>query len=221
MNIHLYLIPILAITMAFLIRAEVLKIREQSFIFKPLSTILIITVAGLSFFEPTYSRTYSTGVIIGLLFSFGGDIALLFQEKRKPFMIGLILFLIAHIIYSVVFTLVGKATLWDLVSAVVLLVVGSAFYQLIKANLGSMRIPVIAYILIISLMVNRAFSSFANPALSSAQAWMISAGAVLFYISDLILAANRFWRPWRYNRISLAFYFSGQLLIGLAASYFS
>jgi hypothetical protein len=35
-----------------------------------------------------------------------------------------------------------------------------------------------------------------------------------------MLAANRFWRPWRYNRISLAFYYGGQLLIALAAGYF-
>jgi hypothetical protein len=49
---------------------------------------------------------------------------------------------------------------------------------------------------------------------------MIATGAVLFYISDIILAASRFWRPWRYHRLSLAFYYSGQLLIALAASYF-
>jgi len=220
-NIPLYLIPILAITVTLLIRAEILQIRRQSFLFKPISTLLIITIAGLSFFEPAYNQTYSIGVLIGLLFSFGGDLALLFQEKRKPFMIGLVLFLIAHIAYSVVFTLIGKASPWDLVSAAVLLAIGLAFYQLIKANLGAMRIPVIAYILIISLMVNRAFSSFANPTLSSAQAWMISVGAVLFFISDVILAASRFWRPWQYNRISLAFYFSGQLLIALAGSHFS
>ena len=42
-------------------------------------------------------------------------------------------------------------------------------------------------------------------------------GALLFYASDLILAANRFWRPWQYNRISLGFYYSGQLLIALSA----
>ena len=156
MNIPLYLIPILAITVTLLIRAEILQIRRQSFLFKPISTLLIITIAGLPFFEPAYNQTYSIGVLIGLLFSFGGDLALLFQEKRKPFMIGLVFFLIAHIAYSVVFTLIGKASPWDLVSAAVLLAIGLAFYQLIKANLGAMRIPVIAYILIISLMVNRA-----------------------------------------------------------------
>lgn len=219
MNIHLGLIPILVIAVVLLIRAEILKIRKQSFVFKPISTILIIVIAGLSFFEPAYNQTYSIGVLIGLLFSFGGDIALLFQDKRKPFMIGLALFLIAHLIYAVTFSLIGRFTLWDSITAAILLAAGLAFFQLIKANLGTMKVPVIAYILIISLMVNRAFSTLASQTLSSDQAWMISIGAVLFYISDIILAANRFWRPWKYNRISLAFYFSGQLLIALAASF--
>jgi uncharacterized membrane protein YhhN len=218
---QLYLIPILAVTVIFLIRAEILKIRNQSFLFKPISTLLIITIAGLSLFEPAYNQTYSIGILVGLLFSFGGDLALLFQEKRKPFMIGLVFFLIAHIIYAATFSLLGRFTIWDILSAGILFAAGLAFYKLIERNLGAMKIPVIAYILIISLMVNRAFSTFASPSLSSAQAWMISIGAVLFYISDIILAANRFWRPWQYNRVSLAFYFSGQLLIALTGGFFT
>ena len=49
---------------------------------------------------------------------------------------------------------------------------------------------------------------------------MVLFGALLFYFSDVILAANKFWKPWRYNRISLVFYYSGQLLIALSAGYF-
>ena len=219
MKTQLYLVPVLAVTTAVLIRAEILKIRQQSYIFKPISTLLVIAISVLSFLEPSHSQTYSVGVLVGLLFSFGGDIALLFQEKRKPFMIGLALFLIAHIVYSVVFSLFGKFTMWDLLSAVVLAAAGLVFYRLIKPNLGTMKAPVIAYIVIISLMVNRAFSTFASPVVTSTQSWLISAGAVLFYISDVILAANRFWRSWKYNRISLAFYYSGQLFIALSANF--
>jgi uncharacterized membrane protein YhhN len=158
---------------------------------------------------------------VGLLLSFGGDIALMLKEKPKSFMVGLALFLLAHVAYTVVFTLLGKSSAWDIVSAVVLLVVGIVLYRLFKPSLGKMRIPVIAYILIISLMVNRAFSTFASPLFTTAQAWMISIGAVLFYVSDVILAAARFWKPWPYHRISLAFYYAGQMLIALAASCFA
>jgi uncharacterized membrane protein YhhN len=101
-----------------------------------------------------------------------------------------------------------------------LLAAGAGFYTLLRPNLGSMRGPVIAYMVVISLMVNRAAATLVSPAFTPGQAAMILSGAVLFYLSDVMLAANRFWRPWRYNRISLAFYYGGQLLIALAAGYF-
>jgi uncharacterized membrane protein YhhN len=159
-------------------------------------------------------------VLIGLLFSFGGDIALMFQDNRKAFTLGLGLFLLAHIAYTVVFIMLGRFTSWDLLSGVILLAAALSFYRLLAPNLGSMKVPVIAYIVIISLMVSRALSTFASPAFSITQAWMIAGGAILFYISDVILAANRFWKPWKYQRISLAFYYAGQFLIALAASFF-
>jgi uncharacterized membrane protein YhhN len=217
---QLYLIAVLVVVVPILIRAEILKIRRQMTILKPIATLLVIAVAALSFIEPVYNPLFSNIILIGLLLSFGGDIAFLFQEKRKPFMIGLALFLSAHVAYTIVFTLMGSFNRWDLLSAAVLIAVSLGFYRMIAPNLGSMKVPVIIYTVIISLMVNRAIAAFASPAFSTVQAWMISLGALLFYISDLILAAGRFWRPWKYNRISLAFYYSGQLLIALAGSYF-
>lgn len=220
MKTALYLIPVLLIMVVFLIRAELLKIREQIFVFKPFSTLLVIALAALSFWEPNYNLNYSIGVLTGLLLSLGGDIALIFQENRKAFTIGLALFLMAHIAYTVVFLLLGQFSGWDLLSGVVLFSAGIALFRLFAPNLGPMKIPVIAYIVIISLMVNRALASFASPVFSGAQAWMISLGALLFYISDVILAGSRFWKKWKYQRISLAFYYSGQVLIALAASVF-
>lgn len=220
MTIQTILIAVLIVDVILLIRAEILKIKRQSYLFKPLATLLVIAVCLLSLSEPNYNPTYTWGVLIGLLFSFGGDVALLFQERRKPFMIGLALFLTAHIVYTVVFILLGQPTSSDWLTAVVLLALAVGFYLLIRENLGGMKVPVIAYIIIISVMVSRAFTAFAGPVFSPAQGWMIFLGAVLFYISDIILAATRFWRPWKYGRISLGFYYTGQLLIALAASGF-
>jgi uncharacterized membrane protein YhhN len=220
MKTALYLFPLLVITASLLIRAELRKNRRQIYIFKPISTLLLIAVLVTAFFEPARNPTYAIGVLVGLLFSFGGDLALMFQENRKAFTIGLGLFLTAHIAYTVVFILLGSFTAWDLLSGAVLMVIAVGLYRLFAPNLGSMKVPVIAYIAIISLMVNRALSAFASPLFSTSQAWMVVVGAVLFFISDVILAANRFWKPWKYQRISLAFYYSGQFLIALAASYF-
>jgi uncharacterized membrane protein YhhN len=216
----MYLVPVLAVTVFFLIRAEFLEKRRQIYVIKPLSTLLVIAVAAVSFLEPTRNLTYTIGVLGGLLFSLGGDIALMSQENRRAFTLGLALFLVAHIVYVVIFTLLGRFSGWDILSTVVLLIAALGFYGLIQPNLGVMKGPVIGYILIISVMVSRALSVLVSPVFSGGQALMIAVGAVLFYFSDAILAASRFWRPWRYHRVSLAFYYSGQLLIALAASYF-
>jgi len=144
----------------------------------------------------------------------------MFQENKRAFRIGLVLFLLAHIAYAVGFTMVGYFSGFSVVAALVVLLSGLGIYRQIQGNLGPMKGPVIAYILIISVMVIQAVSVCANPEITGSHASMMVWGAVLFYISDVILAANRFWRPWKYNRISLVFYYGGQMLIALSASYF-
>lgn len=220
MNLALIPIPVLVITVVLLIRAEILDKRRQIYILKPLSTLLVIVVALLSLMEEDQNLIYTLGVTIGLLLSLGGDIALMLTGYSKAFIIGLGLFLLAHIAYTATFTLLGAFSLFDLFSAVVLLGLGISFYLLIRSNLGSLQVPVILYIVVISVMVNRAGSTLGSPIFGDGQALMVFIGAVLFYISDMILAANRFWKPWKYQRASLGFYYGGQLLIALAASYF-
>jgi len=116
--------------------------------------------------------------------------------------------------------LLGEASIRTLLAGLVLLAAGLAFYRLISARLGSMRLAVILYFLIISLMVMQATSLLDSAQFHRVQALMVIGGAVLFYVSDVMLAANRFWRPWKYNRTSLAFYYGGQLLIAMSGSGF-
>lgn len=214
------LAPPLVVVVSALIWAEFADRRRLVYVSKPLSTLLVIAAAALAFLDPAHNLTYTVGVLIGLVFSLGGDVALMFQESRRAFLVGLVLFLLAHIAYTVVFTALGRSSRWDVLSAVVLLAAGVGFYGLIRPNLGAMRGPVIVYMIVISVMVNRAASTLASPVLGTLQAAMVAAGAVLFYVSDVILAAARFWKPWRYHRISLAFYYAGQFFIALAASSF-
>lgn len=216
----IYLVPFVAVSVILLIRAEILGNRRQVYAIKPTATLLVIGVALLSLRDPSHNPTYTWGVLVGLILSLGGDVALMLKERSKAFAVGLVLFLLAHVAYSVVFTLLGRVSTWDAVSIPLLAAVGIGFYALIRTNLSTMRWPVIAYIVVISVMVSRAVSTLASPLFWSGQAVMVAVGAVLFYLSDVILAANRFWRPLKYDRISLAFYYAGQLLIALAANTF-
>lgn len=213
-------IPLIFIAVFLLIRAEIRGARKQSYLFKPTATLLVILVAMSAFLDATSDPSFTCMILVGLLFSLGGDVALLFQQKRKAFLMGLASFLLAHVVYALAFT--GHETFSgrDIISLLILALAGAAFYRLIGSGLGRMRIPVIAYIVIISVMVNRALAALSSPAFTRTQALCIAVGALLFYLSDIILAANRFWKPIKRHRISLAFYYTGQVLIALSASYF-
>jgi len=215
-----YLIPLFAVTIPFLVRAGILGKWRQVYVLKPISTLIVIAAAALSFLQPERSTTYTIGVLVGLALSLAGDVALMFEERRRALLAGLGSFLSAHVAYAVVFGIVGRASWWDALSAAVLLAVGTVVYGRLSPKLDGMRGPVLAYIVAISLMVSRGVSTLPSPALGTGQAVMVTVGAVLFYVSDVILALCRFWRPWRYRRISLAFYYGGQFLIALAASGF-
>ncbi len=215
---HLLFGAALILTVPLLILAEFSDRRIRIFVLKPLSTALVIAtaVAGLHVAEP---GRYGWLIIAGLCTSLGGDVALMFAKNRKAFSVGLALFLAAHLLYAAGFALLSGFGVPDAVCAVVLAGIGVALYVRFLPRLGALRGPVLIYIAIISLMVNRAFGMyFQTPAVATA---VVCAGAALFYLSDVFLAWNRFAGAFRYNRISLAFYYAGQYLIALSVSFFS
>ena len=83
-----------------------------------------------------------------------------------------------------------------------------------------MRFPVLFYILVICFMVNRAVSAFFGDAFTTLQAWLVAVGAMLFWLSDLLLAINRFRTPFRLEPFGLYLYYGGQMLIALSPSFF-
>ena len=216
---QLFIAPFIAITVSLLIRAEFRAEQRQVYFLKPLSTLLVILVAALSFATPNAKEGYTVGILVGLILSLGGDVALMFPSGRA-FLTGLALFLLAHVAYAVTFTVYNGFHVGDLVSASVLLALAIAVYLYLHPGLGEMQGPVVGYIVIICLMVNRATSAFFGTTFTQTQAWLVAGGSVLFWLSDLILAVNRFRRPFKYHRFNLALYYGGQLLIALSPSYF-
>jgi uncharacterized membrane protein YhhN len=212
-------VPFLAIMVSLLVRARFQRSEQQVYFFKPLSTLLVIVVALLSFTTSGVQPSFTLGVTLGLVFSMGGDVALMFKPS-KAFLLGLILFLLAQIVYSIVFTMPNGFHPQDLVTAIVLLAIAVPVYLFLLPGLRSMRIPVILYIIVICFMVNRAVSTFFGDAFTTTQAWLIASGAILFWLSDLLLAINRFRVPFRAEPLGLFLYYGGQLLIALSPSFF-
>jgi len=212
-------IPFLLVTVPLLIRASLKGNQSQVYVLKPLSTLLVIAVALLSLLTPTAQPAFTLWIALGLVLSLGGDVALMFESDRA-FLIGLVLFLLAHVVYSIAFTVPNGFHTADIITGAVLLGVGVAIYLYLRPGLGSMKGPVILYTLIICFMVNRAISTFFGDAFTTTQAWLMSIGAVFFMLSDIVLAINRFRQPIKAERLSLLAYYLGQLLIALSPSYF-
>jgi uncharacterized membrane protein YhhN len=212
-------IPFLAVTVTVLVWAEYRGAQRVIYVAKPLSTLLVIVVALFSLAQPDARPAFTWWVTAGLVLSLGGDVALMFKTDRA-FLAGLVLFLLAHVVYAIGFTLPNGFYAQDLISAGVLLAIAVAVYAYLKPGLGGMKGPVIFYIAVICVMVNRAVSTFYGDYFSQTQAWLLTLGASLFWLSDLVLAVNRFRRPFEANRLSLFLYFGGQLLIALSPSYF-
>lgn len=217
--LHLALIPVIAVTVTLLIWAQFRDDKRQVYLWKPLSTVLVIVVALLSLGQPNAIPSFTLWVTAGLVLSLGGDVALMFKSNRA-FLVGLLLFLLAHVVYSIALTMWNGFHPQDLVSGLVLLVLAAAVFLYLRPGLDGMQGPVIFYVLVICFMVNRAISTFFGDTFTLMQAWLLSVGATLFWLSDLVLAVNRFRHPFKANRLSLYLYYGGQLLIALSPSYF-
>ncbi len=177
------------------------------YVFKPLTTILIIVLAFLG--GTAAGPAYKTAILIGLFFSLAGDVFLMLPSDQ--FILGLISFLIAQICYIVAFTS-GQGFSFKLTSLVPVLVYGVVIYLLLSPHLGKMRLPVIAYMIVILTMVWQAWERYR--ALGEWAALIAFAGAVLFVISDTVLAMDRFRGEFGAARaLTLSTYYAAQWLI--------
>ena len=192
------------ITAAIQIRAEYLGPRLHVYIFKPLTMIFILVIA----FQGQADPVYRVAILAGLGCSLVGDILLMLPDH---FVAGLIAFLVAHLFYIAVFALgIGLGGSWW--SLAILAIYGLAVYRFLAPALGAMKVPVIAYIVVILVMTWQAWARWSHGGQSGALLAFV--GAILFVISDTILAANRFRGPYRPARaLNLISYFVAQWLI--------
>lgn len=134
-------------------------------------------------------------VLLGLAFSTSGDVLLMFKEQASFFILGLIGFLIAHICYIFAFRAMAQGNSgliaknkWLLAPFIVYWLGFNAF--LFSSLPTEMKAPVIVYSIVIMTMAIYALNL---RGLLSKQAFqLIFLGALLFVMSDSILAAGKF-----------------------------
>jgi uncharacterized membrane protein YhhN len=164
---------------------------------------------------------------IGILLSLAGDIMLMISLDRL-FLAGLVSFLLAHIAYLIGFNIpIPKISAWGLIMAVVIGLGAVRVMRRIIAPLASkgqarMRTPVILYSAVISLMLLSAMMKLTDISWTANAAVWVSVGALLFYLSDVILAWNKFVAPIQHGRIyNIGAYHLGQitLIAGVIAQF--
>lgn len=183
------------------------------YVFKPLTTLVIAGLAVQFIGDP--GQGYGQAILIGLLFSLAGDVFLMLPNDR--FLPGLISFLIAHIAYLVAFT--RFVPLGAVLTAFLLVGVSEAaiLWLLWPGVPRRMRLPVVAYVVVLGMMAAQAVSQAV--VLDARAAWIAAFGGLLFVFSDSVLAYNRFRRPVRRARlIVLSSYWAAQTMIGISVA---
>lgn len=153
--------------------------------------------------------------LLALVFSLLGDILLMFVEKSPLFFTtGLIAFLLAHIMYILIFLKHRNRKKSALAFVIFLLIYASGLFYLLKDGLEEMLVPVIVYMLVILGMVTFAFLRKGN--VNPLSFKLILIGAFFFMVSDSILALNKFYQPIPLSNISIMVTYSlAQYLIVL------
>jgi uncharacterized membrane protein YhhN len=210
-TIRTMILPVCALVAAVLATWSEAKRRIRiHYAAKPLATGLIIAVAALA--PVPVPAVYKTLVLAGLVCSLLGDVALMFPEKW--FTAGLIAFLAAQALYILAFR-PGPQHPVSIGIFLPFIFYGLLMFFILAPGLGPMKLPVFVYIAAITTMAGLAASRFVD--LGGTKPLLAFAGAVLFLVSDSVLAYDRFGRKIGVARILvLGTYFPAQLLIALS-----
>lgn len=204
------------ILFAVIVFAQLLSILTEletlRFITKPLlMPCLVWAVYGNSI-----AGKQRTLIVTALFFSFLGDSFLLFDYKNPLFFIaGLVSFLITHILYIVYFIRIkpSRPSLLKISPWIILLVLAYGFglVYFLYPSLGDLKIPVIVYAVIICSMLLCSIHIYKRvPAVSGRY---FIAGALLFVVSDSLLAIHKFHSSFAYGSFLI-------MLTYCAAQYF-
>lgn len=206
---------LIALIAVFLIR-EYVTFRNRlslKYIFTPMVTALIAGFVMLCIIEDG-SSSYSMLILTALISSLIADTMLMVVEVDLMKQ-GIVFFMLAHVLYIAAFSLTYEYRPWNMAVAGILSVMLAIFYRGIWRTAGKMRVPIMVYAAVLCTMLFFALSSL-NMEITRRES-LIVAGAILFVMSDFLLAYLSFIRPHRYESVIVwAVYAPGQTLIALS-----
>jgi uncharacterized membrane protein YhhN len=201
-----------------LIAAEYAKWKRVRIVAKVIASLAFFAIGlrGIEISDPNPLGSYYAQIILaGLAFGALGDVFLLGSGKGA-FLGGLVAFLIGHLAYTAAFALRVEDGSWTGAGwyALIPIVVGLLALKILWPRLGDMKVPVLGYVTVIVLMVIAAITAYRTHAVPDPQRTRLLVGAVLFFISDLAVARDKFVAPSFSNKAwGLPTYYAAQLFI--------
>ncbi len=195
---HRYLLIIYLILTIINLFAEWSAHQTLIYVSKP----LLLTILSLWFYLNIKSHwsAFSVFVLLGLIFSVGGDTFLMFEENGNAdtaiwFLLGLGCFLLTHLFYFLGFLkypdkskgFITKKWWWAI--PFVLFYIGFNYY--LRNDLADLQLPVLVYSGVITLMAITALNLKGKDILEK-HFWWIFGGVLLFMLSDTVIALNKF-----------------------------
>ena len=123
----------------------------------PVKTAISLLFVAAALIQPRPVPSYFAWLLPGLIFCLGGDVFLALPQK-KMFFLGLLAFLVGHVFYVICFFHQAHPTILILFGALPISIVSLWIFFRLKPHLGDMMIPVLVYVVIITIMVCGAFS---------------------------------------------------------------
>lgn len=199
-----------------LLVAERVGWRIGVWIAKPLAStgFLATAIVAGGWARAAAGDVHAIALIAGLVLSWWGDVLLIPAERPTVFRAGILSFLLGHVAYGVAFASGGLHPATALVSAAVLAIPAVLVLRWLRPSVPPDFVgPVFAYVAVISTMLVCAFAT-GSPDRST-----LVVGALMFYVSDLAVARDRFVSPGFVNSAwGLPLYYGGQLVLAASLS---
>jgi len=178
------------ITILEIVCSNMHSIEHLRFYTKPL--ILISLIIYYFKMSSEIAKELRNFTLMALVFSLLGDVLLMFTHiNANYFLSGLVAFLIAHVMYILVFRKQKNSDKPSLVFLIALLIYGALIFYVLGDRLADMLIPVVIYMLVILTM---AFAASRRKGRVSLQSYnLVLIGALFFIISDSLIAINKFY----------------------------
>jgi uncharacterized membrane protein YhhN len=189
------------------------KNRAPLLIAKSILSLLFVMTALL---QPRPVPAYYHYLLVGLIFCLIGDVCLALPQE-KAFRTGLVAFLIGHVFYILSFSSLTQISHWISIGLFIFLGMSAFIFFWLRPHLKSMLIPVLIYIVIITVMGVGAWAVSWKSSFRISGRALILAGALCFYFSDVFVARDKFIKEEYLNRLlGLPLYYAGQFMLAFS-----